>query len=149
MHVVFSADGSEEAAAARQWCVEHLAPTDTVTAVVGVNGFQEFVIGVPPFDTLGSEAQLAAELDQDSCAPLREAGLSCRIRLVHHAQGKAVVDVAAEEGAELIVVGKRPHGPVVDAILGTVAGQVVHHPSCPVVVVPVRDHRGAATAASS
>ena len=36
----------------------------------------------------------------------------------------------------MIVVGKRPHGAVADAMLGEVAVQLAHHPPCPVVVVP-------------
>ena len=48
----------------------------------------------------------------------------------------AVVEVAIANDADLVVVGKRPHGWMADAILGEVANQVVHHPACPIVVVP-------------
>jgi len=34
------------------------------------------------------------------------------------------------------VIGKRPHGRVVDVVIGEVAAQLVHHPPCPLVVVP-------------
>jgi nucleotide-binding universal stress UspA family protein len=52
-----------------------------------------------------------------------------------------VVDVATAEGADLIVIAKRPHSRLGDAVWGEAANQVVHHPPCPVVVVPTASRR--------
>ena len=62
----------------------------------------------------------------------------------------------ASQDAELLVVGSRGHGPIVEAIIGSVSSYCVHHAPCPVVVVrapkpvetePVQDRRFAGTPA--
>jgi len=51
--------------------------------------------------------------------------------------GKAIVDLAAEEGAAAIVVGSRGRGGIKRAVLGSVSDHLVRHAACPVVVIPV------------
>jgi nucleotide-binding universal stress UspA family protein len=46
-----------------------------------------------------------------------------------------VLDLAEEIGADLIVVGSRGLGPIKRLILGSVSEGVVHHASCPVLVL--------------
>jgi nucleotide-binding universal stress UspA family protein len=41
----------------------------------------------------------------------------------------------AAEGAQLLVVGTRGHGPLVEALLGSVGQRCVHRVACPVVIV--------------
>jgi nucleotide-binding universal stress UspA family protein len=48
--------------------------------------------------------------------------------------GDVLVD--ASKGAALLVVGSRGHGAVGSFLLGSVSNYVVHHASCPVVIVP-------------
>jgi nucleotide-binding universal stress UspA family protein len=136
MLVVMSAELSDEGAAACAWCESNLHPMDVVIAVIGVQPIGELVVAVPPFDVLASSQELVEAVERDYCVPLRARGLRPEALLLRRRQTAAVVEVATANRADLVVVGKRPHGWVADAILGEVANQVVHHPPCPVVVVP-------------
>ncbi len=116
MKVVLSADGSDESAGALRWCLGHLGGSDRVIAVAGLDGVGEFVIGVPPFDSLNGEPELLATIARDVSAPLAAKGIQCEGRLVHHQQAKGVAGVARDENADAIVVGKHPHGVIGDLL---------------------------------
>ena len=137
MKVVMSAEIDVEGDQAQRWCSEHLGPGDTVIAVVGINPVGELMMGLPPFDAMGDERTVAAQVERERCVPLRQRGVDCRARVVAHGQANAVLAVAADVHADLIVAGKRPRGPVGDVVWGEVATHLVHHPPCPVVIVPV------------
>src|SRR5262249_28950094 len=136
MKVVLSADVSDESRSALRWCVDHLGYGDEVIAVAGVNQLGEFVLGVPPFDSISSESELLRQVKQDYCGPLEDRGVTARAQLTAHSQARAVADIATSEGADLIVVGKSPHGVFGDAVRSEVASHLVHHPPCALVVVP-------------
>ena len=64
-----------------------------------------------------------------------------RQRIVeHHGEGRAtkLCTTAADEGADLLVVGSHGHGIIADALLGSISNHVVHHSTVPVLVVPSR-----------
>lgn len=48
--------------------------------------------------------------------------------------GEAIVDVAKEEHAMLIVMGTRGMGTIRRTLIGSVSDYVVHHAHCPVLV---------------
>ena len=49
--------------------------------------------------------------------------------------GQAIADAAAKMGADLIVMGSKGRSRLAGVVLGSVAGSVIHHASCPVLVV--------------
>ena len=51
----------------------------------------------------------------------------------------AVIDIAAERGASMIVIGTRGESPLVGAILGSTAYKLLHRSPVPVLVVPAPD----------
>jgi nucleotide-binding universal stress UspA family protein len=64
------------------------------------------------------------------------------LRVAVGSPGGSLADVAAEEGAGLVVVGSRGRGALASAILGSVAAEVIRSSHCPVVVVPARPQPG-------
>jgi len=73
------------------------------------------------------------------------------------AQGRAheeILKFAAEQKADLIVLGTRGHGPLGRLLFGSTSARVVREASCPVLTVPPfgsfrAQHRGASTAATA
>ena len=61
-------------------------------------------------------------------------------RVVHDHPVHALI--SAEPAARLLVVGSRGHGPLGALLLGSVSQGVLHHATCPTVVVPHSDRRG-------
>jgi nucleotide-binding universal stress UspA family protein len=58
------------------------------------------------------------------------------VRLVHGSAATAILETAAQEGAELVVVGSRGRGPIHSAMLGSVSRKLAAEAPCPVVIVP-------------
>ena len=81
------------------------------------------------------EAQLKPTIE-DAVAPWHEkyadVALSTEV-LVEH---RVVALVEESAAAELLVVGRRGHHPVLGSLLGSVSQGVLHHARCPVAVVP-------------
>ena len=137
MKIVLSADLSEESWAALRWCLDHLGPGDEVFAVSGVNPLGEFVLGVPPFDSISTEHEVLRQVEATYCETLAERGVTAHVCVAPHTQARAVAEVAQREAVDLLVVGKAPHRALGDAVRNEVASHLVHHPPCPLLVVPV------------
>jgi nucleotide-binding universal stress UspA family protein len=76
-------------------------------------------------------------------APLLDAGLEVRTRIVEAGDPVPAVDAAArEEGASWIVVGAEARSAATGLRSGRVPLQLVHRTHLPVVLVPAREHTG-------
>jgi nucleotide-binding universal stress UspA family protein len=81
------------------------------------------------------ESEQARETLDKARARLDGKGLNVRTVEAHGEAGDAVVRVAKDEGADLIVVGTRGRNVAQRAVLGSVSSDVVHHAECDVLVV--------------
>ena len=68
----------------------------------------------------------------------RELGLAVEVRVerAHGSISQAILDVASETDADLIVIGTHGTRAVESSLLGSVSSEVVHHSDRPVLVVP-------------
>ncbi|MFQ6075693.1 MAG: universal stress protein [Candidatus Bathyarchaeia archaeon] len=66
---------------------------------------------------------------------VKNAGLEACSRMVQGRPGNEIVEVAKEEGIDLIVIGRRGLGAVARFFLGSVTDHVVHNAPCPVMIV--------------
>lgn len=74
-----------------------------------------------------------------------EAGFELRHAHRMEDQSRLIAGVAAENYAQLIVVGTRGQGRLVGALLGSVAQGLLHSAPCPVLIVPPSDGKQAAS----
>ncbi len=82
------------------------------------------------FDAAAAESELRALLEEELGGRAGDA----TVNLVNDLPARAILEAA--EGAWLVVVGSRGLGGFKGLLLGSVSQQVVHHATCPVLVVP-------------
>jgi nucleotide-binding universal stress UspA family protein len=138
--IVVGMDGSAGAAAALAWAVEYAPLLDAEVIVVYSMDVTMAVpaptVAAPPFvvdDALRSGMRDALH---DWCAPLRDSGVTYRAELYEGNAVGAITQLATEEHADLIVVGRRGHGGFSELVLGSVPHSLSHHATVPVVIVP-------------
>ena len=83
-------------------------------------------------EVVEAQAALAATAHGFGSRPIRQ-------RVVEHrgeGRGAKLCATAADEHADLLVVGSHGHAVLADALLGSISNYVVHHSTVPVLVVP-------------
>lgn len=141
--IVVGTDGSPTARAALQVAITlarslearlHVVcahdPGPATTALVSAPGV---AIGVADFERAASE-HVQHVLDQARTAAEAD-GVDATVHSPIGPPGSTLVQVAAAEAADLVVVGNRGmHG--VRRVLGSVPNHVTHHAPCAVLIVP-------------
>ncbi len=139
--IIVGIDGSRNSAAALRWAVAEGRLRDLPVTAVYVWGYYD-----PPTATDG--AFEPAYSDDEAEDALRravadalgdEAAQGVERRVVFGQASRALLDTAADAGADLVVVGARGVGGFRGLLLGSVAQQCLHHTDRPLVVVPARD----------
>jgi nucleotide-binding universal stress UspA family protein len=69
-------------------------------------------------------------------ASLEGTGVTAETIEIEELPADALIDVAEQRGASMIVIGTRGESPVVGAILGSTAYKLLHRTTVPVLVVP-------------
>lgn len=146
--VVVGVDGSPTAREALRWAVELAGTTGAAVDVVGawshpanyewtVRTTNYGLVPVPDFPT-GQDIEAAVLASLDEAVGAAPAGaVPITRRAVEGNPGTVLVDAAAD--ADLLVLGRRGHGRVVDLLLGSVSEHCIQHATCPVVVVPLQE----------
>lgn len=139
--IVVAVDGSESAARAVGWVAEHAAALQA--QVIAVHALEEPVYALPPMTAVAMgplppevRAEIRATLERDWCAPLVAAGIAVQAELVDGPPAAAIIRIADEHDADLVVVGRRGRGGFSELLLGSVSHQLAHHVHRPLVVIP-------------
>jgi nucleotide-binding universal stress UspA family protein len=135
--LVLGYDGSECAKAALQTAVE-------TARAFGDGIVVAFGAGVYPIgedtDHQRLVRKLGSGLADEALAAIREAGISqCEAAVVDARPAEALLNVAADRSARMIVVGTYGEHPITGAVLGSVPHKLLHLSPVPVLVVPVPD----------
>ena len=133
-NMLLATDGSDDAALAARAAVDIARKTGSELHVVHAWH------SVP---STRFESYIHAQLKREGREVLAEQverikGDGANVAEAHLREGPAVdeiLDLAKEVGADLIVIGSRGLGPVKRVILGSVSEGVVHHATCPVLVL--------------
>jgi nucleotide-binding universal stress UspA family protein len=74
-----------------------------------------------------------------TAAMLRDQGMAVRPLVEGSRPATTILDVAEREGVDMIMVATHGRGGMERLFLGSVADRVVHHSTCPVLLIPTRD----------
>lgn len=133
--VVVGVDATEESRCAIEWCASHLGANSEVVAVASMSKLGEFLLGLPGFDD-DPAAHMLGRAETNWVAPLHAAHVPVRIRFEEDESWRAVLTVARDEHADLIVAGKQHRRFLTELINPPGADLLSHHAPCPVLIVP-------------
>lgn len=145
MHALIATDGSEVSLEAARRGVALLRPSRVTlltvadTSVVedsGAGGFEGNLLTAEEADQARDAILTAGRGELDST--IESVGLdpsAVERKLVEGSSGQMIVHVAAEVGADVVVVGSHGHGWFKRVVIGSTSQYVVHHCRCPVLVV--------------
>jgi len=132
-HIVLGADGTPGSLSAAAWAA-------ALAARLGADVVAVHAIPVPvdgwslPDDTAMLDL-IQADLDGPWTEPVRAAGVPCRTMLVRGDPREAILRVADEAGAGLVVMGRSSGQGLSRWAIGNVSESVVRHAQIPVAVV--------------
>jgi nucleotide-binding universal stress UspA family protein len=134
--LVLGYDDSPSANAALAKTIELAGPLDA--EVVAVFGFHISALGGPGAPDFRAELEkLGTRALNRAVSDLEAAGVTVSTRLLEHKPADAILAVAEEVGASLIVVGTEGENPITGAVLGSVVLKLVQRSKVPLLVVPV------------
>ncbi len=146
--IVVGTDGSETASVALGKAIELAAQSGGVLHVVHAHRLvstaqlgQAAIVGAPTFD-LGQVNRGIEEDSRQVCeraaAQAKAAGVKVETHQVPSDPSDALLDVAEQVGADLLVVGNRGMTGARRFVLGSVPNKVSHHCSCSLLIVDTR-----------
>ena len=86
-------------------------------------------------DAYDAEREAARDTAREGAQLIRRPELAVTARIAEGRTATAILDVAAELHADLLVAGTRGLGPLRSSILGSVSSELVENATCPVLVV--------------
>lgn len=135
LRILYATDGSSDARMAGEWLNGFPIPAASPVLVVAVVSLPSSVLDIPTvrsyYDELRAAGEAVVEHARAGLAPRWETST----RVVEGEPREEIPRLAAQWGADLVVVGARGHGAVKSFLLGSVSRAVVHHAPCPVLVV--------------
>ena len=146
MHVLIATDGSDDAVAAAAHALTLLAPADTVTVLCTVeapavatagqeSGFAGGIADPEAIDAAWDAVDQAARSALERTVAVLNTSAEVEQLVDNGSAGPVICRVAADQGADVVVVGSRGRGAIKRALLGSVSSHVANNAPCPVMIV--------------
>jgi nucleotide-binding universal stress UspA family protein len=137
-NIVWATDGSEHADRALQFAADIAQRDGAKLHVVHVVEKLPAVKMAGELNTHVDEEQLKDKVARQTRQVAAEGNGSVTLHLLTGRSGRIaqrIIDVTTETSGDLIIVGTRGHSPVVGAMVGSVAQDLLHLAPCPVLAV--------------
>lgn len=141
LRIVVGVDGSEDSGRALSWAAALMEGSGGEIVAVHALGLLTHLGHDSVVPSSGHRQEVARTLEREWCRPLADSSAAYRCLVVDGDAVTAVLRAAHEQGADLIVVGRRGVGGPPGLLLGSTSQQLVHQADLPVAVIP-RDAPG-------
>jgi nucleotide-binding universal stress UspA family protein len=141
--IIVGVDGSGHSQRALEWAMKEAAIRRTPLTVLTVNeALRGYYAGTAVYadDPVRTEAAREAAKAETEKVLARLEGPrpeTVTVKAVHGFPVEELIDVSKD--ADMLVLGSRGTGGFTRLLMGSVAGQVVQHAHCPVLIVPPQD----------
>ena len=134
--IIYATDGSDHAQKALIYARDLAKLHDSKLFVVHVYSRVSDLFGYKEYDTiLGHRLAAGKKVIKEAVKELELAGLTFETELLEGPKAEAIMKVAETRDADLIVLGARGMSSLEGLLLGSVSQKVIHHATCPVLVV--------------
>lgn len=135
-NILLAVDGSEYSHRAAEYAKSLAECYEANLLLVHVFAHTSDLLGYEDFEKLFSKRKSAAQAILDKAKEiLGSTTLKVYEELIDGAEAEAILKVAENHQADLIVMGTRGFGAVKGLLVGSVSRKVIHLSTCPVMVV--------------
>ena len=136
-------DGSSHSDRALTWAIDlarKYSASLTVLSVVPLSAADYGGMAYVPQSAWEAQATYFRQVAERAGARAREAGISSvTVKVLEGSVAGGILDYIADHAPDLVVIGSRGLGTGTRVLLGSVSDALVHHASCPVLVVKPTD----------
>ena len=137
--ILVPVDGSAASARTIEAVIEHRAQLQTPLTLLHVVNIDKLAYRMIPdfqLEIIREHATIAGNELLTSKKILFDAvGIPCEPRLEYGSPREVICQIANSEGFDLVILGRRGMGEIRDALFGAVSNHVLHHVSCPVLLI--------------
>lgn len=147
---LLATDGSDPALRAERYASSLLDPDeDRILVVSVIEELSVYALSAgDAIDISEIQAEMADRADRvadEAADRLEETGFRVETLVESGHPGRVICRLAGNRGVEGIVMGRRGRGTLGELLLGSISHYVIHHASCPVVIVPRSEEDAAAS----
>jgi nucleotide-binding universal stress UspA family protein len=140
--IVVGVDGSENGARALRWALdyaEHIGGRVIAAQAWSISalayGGPGFVAAIDPSEYERGARESLERVVAEVASRVPE-GVEIEQRVLEGGAAETLIDLARDEGADLLVVGSRGRGGFAGLLLGSVSATLAHHTPCALAIVP-------------
>ena len=135
-NIVLAFDGSEYSNRALQYAKTFAERFEATLWLVHIFTHTSDLLGYEDYEKLYSKRKAGGQtLLNEALQELSNTRLDVREKLEEGPEAESILNIAKNCQADLIVMGTRGHGTLKGLLVGSVSRKVIHHSSCPVMVV--------------
>ena len=135
-NIILAFDGSEYSNRALQYAKTFAERFEATLWLVHIFTHTSDLLGYEDYEKLYSKRKASGQkILGEAFQELSNTGLDVREKLEEGPEAESILDIAKRCQADLIVMGTRGHGKLTGLLVGSISRKVIHHSSCPVMVV--------------